>query len=152
MTVCPCCGFKFEGDLQRDGCKSCGARAVGPPLSKPALELPFYGRALFVGAMGGLMLGMFLVSTIVALFERAPISLRFWSIVSAAETAAWRLKWLALPASITALWIGSLICASIRRNPQRFAGSRIAHSGLTAAALVSVMIATFIGITIPERL
>src|SRR5438067_1537880 len=117
MTVCPCCGFKFEGDLQRDGCKSCGARAVGPPLSRPAHELPFYGRAL-----------------------------------SAAETAAWRLKWIALPVILLTLWASSLICASIRRNPKRFAGSRIAHTGLTAAALVTVMIATFIGITIPERL
>ena len=152
MTVCPCCGFKFEGDLQRDGCKSCGARAVGPPLSRPAHELPFYGRALFVGALGGIMLITFLTSTIIALFEHAPVSLRFRSLVSAAETAAWRLKWIALPATLLTLWASSLICASIRRNPKRFAGSRIAHTGLTAAALVTVLIATFIGITIPERL
>jgi hypothetical protein len=152
LTVCPCCGFKFEGDLERDGCKSCGARAVGPPLSKPARELPFYGRALFVGATGGIILLTFLISTIVALFETTPVSLRFWSVVSAAETAAWRLKWIALPVMLLTLWVGSLICASIRRNPKRFAGSRIAHTGLTAAALVALMIATFIGITVPERL
>ncbi|HYJ46304.1 MAG TPA: hypothetical protein VEV81_06785, partial [Pyrinomonadaceae bacterium] len=66
LTVCPCCGFKFEGDLH-DGCASCGARAVGPPLSKPISELPFYGRSLFVGAVGGLLLITFLVSTILAL-------------------------------------------------------------------------------------
>jgi hypothetical protein len=152
LTVCPCCGFKFEGDLQRDGCTDCGARAVGPPLSKPARELPFYGRALFVGAVGGIILVTFLISIIVALFESTPVSFRFWSVVSAAETAAWRLKWIALPVTILTLWAGSLICASIRRNPKRFAGSRIAHGGLTATALVAVMIATFIGITIPERL
>lgn len=152
MTVCPCCGSKFEGDLQRDGCADCGARAVGPPLSKPARELPFYGRALFVGVMGGLTLLTFLISTAFALFEKTPVSLRFWSVVSAAETAAWRLKWIALPVTILTLWTGSIICASIRRNPKRFAGSRLAHGGLTASALVAVMIATFIGITIPERL
>lgn len=152
MTVCPCCGFKFEGDLQREGCKSCGARAVGPPLSKPARELPFYGRALFVGIMGGIILMIFLISTVLALFEATPVSLRFWAIVSAAETAAWRLKWIALPAAVLTIWVGSLICASIRRQPQRFAGSRIAHGGLSAAVLVAVMSATFIGITIPERL
>jgi hypothetical protein len=152
LTVCPCCGFKFEGDLERDGCKSCGARAVGPPLSKPARELPFYGRALFVGATGGIILLTFLISTIVALLETTPVSLRFWSVVSAAETAAWRLKWIALPVVILTIWAGSLICKSIRRNPKRFAGSRIAHTGLSAATLVAVMIATFIGITIPERL
>jgi hypothetical protein len=152
LTVCPCCGFKFEGDLQRDGCKACGARAVGPPLSKPARELPFYGRALFVGATGSIILVTFLISTIVALFETTPVSLRFWSVVSAAETAAWRLKWIALPVMILTIWAGARICASIRRNPKRFAGSRIAHGGLGAATLVALMIATFIGITIPERL
>jgi hypothetical protein len=152
LTVCPCCGFKFEGDLERDGCKACGARAVGPPLSKPARELPFYGRALFVGATGGIILLTFIISTIVALFETTPVSLRFWSVVSAAETAAWRLKWIALPVVILTIWAGARICASIRRNPKRFAGSRIAHTGLSAATLVAVMFATFIGITIPERL
>jgi hypothetical protein len=152
LTVCPCCGFKFEGDLQRDGCASCGARAVGEPLSRPAQELPFYGRALFVGATGGIIFLTFLISTTLALFESTTVSLRFWSVVSAAETAAWRLKWIALPAMILALWAGSLICKSIRRNPKRFAGSRIAHTGLSATALIAVMFATFIGITIPERL
>lgn len=152
MTVCPCCGFKFEGDLQIDGCASCGARAVGPPLSRPARELPSYGRALFVGVMGGIMLITFLVSTIVAIFERAPVSLRFWSIMGAAETAAWRLKWIAIPATIIALWVGSLICRSIRRNPKRFIWSRVAHSGLWASMTVAVLIATLIGITVPERL
>ncbi|HEX8847584.1 MAG TPA: hypothetical protein VF791_23280 [Pyrinomonadaceae bacterium] len=152
MTVCPCCGFKFEGDLQHDGCASCGARAVGSPLSKPFKELPFYGRALFIGALGGLMLAVFLASTVIALREREPVSFAFWSVVSAAETAAWRLKWLALPSAAFALWAGFLICASIRRNPKRFGGRRIAHWGLTSVVLTSVMIATLIGVTIPERL
>jgi hypothetical protein len=152
LTVCPCCGFKFEGDLQVDGCASCGARAVGPALSRPVRELPSYGRALLVGVMGGVMLVTFLVTTIIALFERPPLSLGFWSIMGAAETAAWRLKWIAIPATIIALWIGSLICRSIRRNPKRFLWSRVAHSGLWASITVAVLIATLIGITVPERL
>jgi type II secretory pathway pseudopilin PulG len=152
LTVCPCCGFKFEGDLQIDGCASCGARAVGPALSRPVRELPSYGRSLLVGVMGAVMLVTFLVSTIVALFERAPVSFGFWSIMGAAETAAWRLKWIAIPASIIALWAGTLICRSIRRNPKRFTWSRVAHSGLTAAITVVVLIVTLIGITVPERL
>jgi hypothetical protein len=152
LTVCPCCGFKFEGDLRRDGCKACGARAVGPPLSTPAQELPFYGRALFVCAFGGVLLVTFLVNFIIALFERSQDSFDFSSIVSAAETTAWRLKWVALPVTIIAIWTGSVICASIRRNPQRFAGSRIAHGGLMASVLVTVLLTTFIGISIPERL
>lgn len=152
MTVCPCCGFKFEGDLQVDGCASCGARAVGPALSRPVRELPTYGRALLVGVMGGVMLITFLVSTIIAVFERAPVSLRFWSIMGAAETAAWRLKWIAIPATIIALWTGALICRSIRRNPKRFLWSRVAHGGLWTAITVAVLIAVLIGITVPERL
>ncbi len=98
------------------------------------------------------MLVTFLVSTIVAIFERAPVSLRFWSIMGAAETAAWRLKWIAIPATIIALWVGSLICRSIRRNPKRFIWSRVAYSGLYSAITVAVLIATLIGITVPERL
>jgi type II secretory pathway pseudopilin PulG len=152
LTVCPCCGFKFDGDLQIDGCASCGARAVGPALSRTVRELPSYGRSLLVGVMGGVMLVTFLVSTIVALVERSPVSLGFWSIMGAAETAAWRLKWIAIPATIIALWMGLLICRSIRRNPTRFMWSRVAHSGLWSVIVVAVLIATLIGITVPERL
>lgn len=152
LTICPCCGFKFAGDLRREGCTSCGARAVGPPLSSPTQELPFYGRALFIGAFGGLLLVAFLISFIVALFEHGQGSLDFSSLVVAAETTAWQLKWIALPVTIIAVWTGSLICASIRRNPQRFAGNRLAHGGLASSVLVAVLLATFIGISIPERL
>lgn len=151
MTVCPCCGFKFEGDLQ-DGCTGCGARAIGAPLAPPERELPFYGRALFVGMLGAILLGTFLVTTIVALFAQVPFSLGFWSVVGAAETAAWQLKWAALPLTLIALWPGVRICASIRRAPVRFGGGRLAHGGLAALILVVVMFAAFIGATVPERL
>jgi len=152
VAICPCCGFKFEGDLARDGCSSCGARAVGPPLSKPVSELPFYGRSVFVAVMGGLTLVTFFVSAAIALFENKPVSLRFWSLMGAAETAAWRLKWIAIPASLIALWLSHIICKSIRREPRRFAGIRMAHGGLLSSALMTVMLITFICITIPARL
>lgn len=151
MIICPCCGFKFEGDLSV-GCESCGARSVGPPLARPLQELPSYGRALFVGVTGALLLLTFTGSTVAALLERTPLALDFWAIVAAAETAAWRLKWLALPVIAIALWVGKVLCASIRRNPARFMGDSIAHGGLAASLLVALMIATFIGVTIPERL
>jgi len=151
LTVCPCCGFKFEGDLN-GGCASCGARAVGPPLSKPVSELPSFGRSLFVGVVGGLLLITFLVGTIIALFETKPVSLRFWSLMGAAETAAWRLKWIALPLSFIALWASRLICKSIRHNPKRFMALRLAQGGLASTALVAVMMVAFIVITIPARL
>lgn len=151
MTVCPCCGCRFEGDL-RAGCTGCGARAVGEPLARPEIELPAYGRGVLVGAMGLCLLFSFGLSTILALFEQTPLTIGFWPIVSAAETAAWRLKWTVLPFSALALWGGWLIYASIRREQVRFAGHDLARCGLMASMLVIVMIATFIGLTVPERL
>ncbi len=151
MTVCPCCGGKFEGDL-RDGCALCGARAVGPPLARPEIELPAYGRGVLVGAIGVLLLLSFILSTISALFEQTQLTIGFWPVVSAAETAAWRLKWTVLPFSVVALWGGWLIYASIRRERVRFAGHDLARCGLFSSMLVIVMIATFIGLTVPERL
>ena len=151
MTICPCCGFKFIGDL-RAGCIACGARAVGEPLARPEHELPSYGRALFVGAVGALLLIAFLAATLSALLTLPTFSLNTGSIVAAAESAAWRLKWIALPVTLVALWSGVRICASIRRAPGRFMGVRLAYGGLTTSALVAVLIATFIGVTIPERL
>jgi hypothetical protein len=98
------------------------------------------------------MLATFLVSTMVALFERGSASFGFWTIMGAAETAAWRLKWVAIPAALFAIWTGALICRSIRRNPQRFLWARVARSGLWSAVTVAVLIATLISITVPERL
>ncbi|MEA2172622.1 MAG: hypothetical protein QOD00_214 [Blastocatellia bacterium] len=151
MTVCPCCGCKFAGELS-EGCIACGAQSVGEPLAQPEHLLPFYGRALFVTAVGALMLLIFMGSTFAALLERAHLTFDFWSIMAAAETAAWRLKWLALPILPLALWACLRVCASLRREPARFTGSRFAHAGLASSALVILMFATCIGVTIPERL
>ncbi|MBV9211096.1 MAG: hypothetical protein JOZ52_10730 [Acidobacteria bacterium] len=151
LTICPCCGFKFEGDL-RMGCVSCGARAVGEPLARPQYELPSYGRAALTGFMGGAALLAFLTATLIAFFERATLTFDFWSMMSAAETAAWRLKWFAFPLAAVSLWLGWRICESIRKEPSRFMGSKVAHGGLAAAALFTVLMTTFIGITVPERL
>jgi hypothetical protein len=151
LTICPCCGFKFEGELSV-GCTACGARSVGPPLARPEHELPAFGRSLFVSATGGLLLLSFLASTAFALYERSPFSLDFWNVVASAETAAWRLKWLGLALTPFVLWAGWRLTASIRRAPTRFAGVRLAHGGLTASAVVAVLLLTLIGVTVPERL
>ncbi|HYO92418.1 MAG TPA: hypothetical protein VEQ40_12310 [Pyrinomonadaceae bacterium] len=151
MIICPCCGLKFEGDL-REGCKGCGARAVGPPLARPERELPAYGRAVLVTASGALLLATFASATLFALYEQDTFSLAFWSVVSAAETAAWRLKLMLLPAALLSVWMGALLCRTIRREPQRFMGSHAAHAGLASSALVVLMMLTFIGVTVPERL
>jgi hypothetical protein len=150
LIICPCCGLKFEGDLS-EGC-ACGARSVGPPLARPEHELPSYGRALFAAVCGALLLLTFAASTAFALYEQDKFSLAFWSVVSAAETAAWRLKLLGLPLAVLSVWVSALLCRSIRRAPRRFMGSDLAHTGLAASALVAVMIVTFIGVTVPERM
>jgi hypothetical protein len=98
------------------------------------------------------MLVAFTGTTMAALFERPPLTFDFWSIVSAAEAAAWRLKWVALPVTVVAVWAGVRLCASIRKNPARFMGVRLAHSGLAASVLAALLVATFIGLTVPERL
>lgn len=150
MIICPCCGYKFEGDLMV-GCASCGARAVGPPLAKPQHELPSFGRAFLIGVTGVLMLAVLAGFTVSAMLQFGPISTSLWAWVAAAETAAWQLKWIALPVSIISIWAGLRICRSIKGAPLRFAGTRMAHAGLMTATMVTLAIATLIGVTVPER-
>jgi hypothetical protein len=130
----------------------CGARSVGPPLARPEHLLPSYGRALIAGVCGALLLMTFLLSTAFALYEQSTFSLAFWSVVAGAETAAWKLKFLGLPSALVAVWMSAKLCRSIRREPARFIGSRLAHAGLASSALIALMMVTFIGITVPERL
>ena len=158
MIICPSCGSNFEGDLCV-GCPSCGARAVGPPLAKAQHELRSYGRALGAATSGVLMFAGFVGSVVVALVQYRPSSLSYWTtvqkvptIVSAGEVAAWRLKWLVVPAAIVALWSGRLLIRSIKNSSSRFGGLRLARAGFVVSAAVTVLIATLIGITIPERL
>lgn len=133
-------------------CAACGAHAVGPPLARPERELPFYGRALAVGATGTLLVVMLLVGVVAALLQRQTFSLAFWDVVTAAETAAWRLKLLALPLALLALWPSLRVLATLRREPTRFAGLRLARTGLVMSAAVALTITALIGVTVPERL
>ena len=151
MTVCPCCGFKFEGDL-RTGCESCGARAVGSPLPKPERELPAYGRTLLLVVTGTLLSLGFLVETIIAFAERTPLQFGFWSWMAAGETAAWRIKWFAIPVMFVVLWIGRRVYRSMLRTPERFAGLALARRGLLASAIVALLFVTLIAVTVPARL
>lgn len=162
MTICPCCGSKFEGTLI-EGCASCGACSVGEPLPKPEHELPSYGRSLLLAVTGSLMVLVFLIQTVFALVQRTPrvtatlalssvLPLDFWSWVAAGETAAWRLKWIAIPVTIVVLWASLKIYRSMLNSPGRFCGLGYAKTGLMASALVPVLIAVLIGVTVPERL
>ena len=94
----------------------------------------------------------FLAETIVALAQQATLSFDFWSWVAAGETAAWRLKWIAIPITLVVLWGGRHLYQSMVQAPSRFVGIKIARRALVASAFVSFLIATLIGVTVPERL
>jgi hypothetical protein len=150
LFICPACGSKVDGDL-RLGCASCGARAIGPPLAKAEHQLPSYGRAAIVSANGAAMSAGFLGLVTVTLIQFKGFPFHLSSLVSAGEVAAWRLKWIALPLAIATLWSGVRIIQTIKNNPDRFIGLRPARAGLAAAVVATLMVATLIGITIPER-
>jgi type II secretory pathway pseudopilin PulG len=95
---------------------------------------------------------LFVTQTVVAMVQRETGWFEFWSWVAAAETAAWRVKWVSLPVMFVALWFGARIYRSIRLQPARFCGLKYARSGLMASATVAFLIALLIGVTIPERL
>jgi hypothetical protein len=167
VTICPCCGFKSansESGVSGTGCASCGARSVGEPLPRPEHELPSYGRSLVLTVAGSLLVIVFLTQTIIALVQRSAkaatsplalasmIPLDFWSWMAAAETAAWRLKWLMIPVSLLVLFGGRKLYRSIQATPERFCGQRYARRGYFASAAVPLLVLILIGITVPARL
>lgn len=151
MTICPCCGEKFEGELS-DGCASCGARPVGPPLARPERELPGYGHALAVSAAGVVLLAVFAFAVVAALLQRETFALGADILLRAAETAAWRLKWTALPLALLLSLVCYKLYARMRREPARFVGHAHARLGLALVFAVAVALAAFVGVTVPERL
>lgn len=151
MTTCPCCGEKFEGELS-EGCDACGARAVGPPLARPERELSSYGHALAVSAAGVILFVVSFVALVAALLQRETLSLGASDLLRAAETAAWRLKWTALPAAFLLSFACAKLYARMRREPARFIGHAHARRGLALTLFVAVALTTLIGITVPERL
>ena len=98
------------------------------------------------------MAGAFIAMLVAVLIELKPGNLGFGIFLTAGEVAAWRAKWAALPISVGSLWMGARIIRSIKLNPARFIGLRAARLGLIAVAMVTALIATLIGITVPERL
>lgn len=168
MTICPCCGFKSanyeSGVLGAAGCTSCGARSVGEPLPRPEHELPSYARSLVLSVAGSLMVLIFLTQFIIALVQRsskaatsplslaAMIPLDFWTWMAAAETAAWRLKFVMIPLSLLVLFGGRKIYRSMQAAPERYCGHKHARRGYLAAATVPLLVLFLIGITVPARL
>lgn len=151
LTICPCCGAEFEGDLFA-GCVACGARAVGPPLARPERELPGYGHALAISAAGFLLALASAAAFVSALWQRETFDLRPSALLRAAEAAAWSLKWSALPAAFALAFACARFYASMRRAPARFVGHRLARTGLAATLAVMFTLAALVGLTVPERL
>src|SRR5687767_2879031 len=128
VTICPCCGLKSNGVLS-DGCQYCGAKPVGEPLPRPAHELPSYGRSLVLAVSGALLVLVLLTQTIVSLAQVSArgaksslaafsmIPLDFWTWVAAAETAAWRLKWIMIPVTLLIVFGSRRLYRSIQSEP-----------------------------------
>lgn len=151
MIICPACGSCVQGDLCL-GCPSCGARAVGPPLAQAEHQLPSFGRASFAFAAGMAMLLTFVGLLIAAFIEKKPGPIGFWTLMTAGEVVAWRVRWIAIPIAIVGLTTGFQITRSIAQNPARFIGLRASQLGLAAAALTVLAVGGLIGITVPDRL
>jgi hypothetical protein len=125
---------------------------VGPPLARPERELPGYGHALAASAAGLLMLAALAGSTAGALLGFEEFSLSPRALLRAAETAAWRLKWTALPAGFALSGLCLWLRARMRREPARFVGHAHARAGLALTMSVALLLSALIGVTIPERL
>jgi hypothetical protein len=151
LNICPCCGERLAGELG-EGCGACGARPVGPPLARPERELPSYGHAFAVCAAGFVMLAAFAAATLSALLGFEEFSPDLKTLLRAAETAAWRLKWTALPAGFVLTGLCAWIRSRMRREPARFVGHRHARAGLAATAVVALVLVVLVGVTVPERL
>ena len=146
-----------------NGCQACGACPVGQPLPKPERQLPSYGRSLLLAVTGSLMVLVLLAETFIALTARSSrgaksnlaflsmVPLDFWSWVAAAETAAWRLKWVMIPLTLLVAFGGRRLYRSIVQSPANFCGARYARGGFMASAAVPVLVLILIGVTVPER-
>ena len=98
------------------------------------------------------MVLVFVVQTLIAYFQRFSDSLGFWNWVGAAETAAWRLKWISIPVLLITVTLGRKLYISVLNQPERFCGLAYARRGLLASAIVVLLIALLIGVTVPARL
>ncbi len=151
MIICPACGSSVDVELC-NGCPSCGARAVGPPLAKPEHQLISYGPAIVTSAGGFVILAAFLGLVIAAWVVGKGAVVRVSAIVNAGEIAAWQLKWIAAPVAIAVLWGGSRLLRTIKNAPNTFGGLRAARTGFIAAIATVTLAVGLIGVTVPERL
>lgn len=151
MIICPSCGSGVSVDLCL-GCPSCGARAIGPPLARAEHQLPSFGRAALAFTIGIAMFSTFVGLLVSVLVENKSWPAGFWTIVTAGEIAAWRVKWEVLFVSVISLGVVAQVVRSISQNRSRFIGLLPAQVGLAGVLAVIFMVAALIGITVPARL
>jgi len=110
-----------------------------------------YGPAVITATSGLVPLAAFLGTVVVGWIVKGA-GLRFGAFMNAGQVAAWQAKWIALPMAVVTLWGGARLTRNIRRTPERFAGLRLARTGFSAAVVATLLVATLIGLTVPERL
>ena len=110
------------------------------------------------------MVLVFLTQTVLAMVERSArgakstlatfsmIPTDLWTWVAAAETAAWRLKWVMIPLTLFVVFACRKLYRSIKQSPDNFCGLRYARRGYAAAVAVPLLVLILIGVTVPERL
>jgi hypothetical protein len=125
---------------------------VGPPLAAPERLLPSYGHAFAVCAAGLLLLLAVVGAAIGSLLQFEEFALDAKTLLRAAETAAWHLKWTALPVGFVLTGLCAWLYARMGREPSRFVGHRHARFGLITTAAVAFALAALVGVTVPERL
>jgi hypothetical protein len=169
VTICPCCGAKSNTGITRvwsEGCRACGARPVGEPLPRPEHELPSYARSLVLAVTGTLMVLVFLAQTVGSFAQNLPtykttretiyaagvVAFDYLAWLAAAQTAAWRLKWVAIPLTLLVVFGSRKLYRSIKESPSRFCGLRYARRGYIASTAVPLLILVLIGISVPKRL
>lgn len=150
--ICPCCGAQTETALS-EGCDRCGAVAVGPPLAPPDRMLPSFASAAFTAGVGGLSLAALASGVVVTLAEeKSLLTADFWDWTAAAQTAAWRLKFIIAPVAVGIGWWSARTYLKIRRAPARFTGKEMALAGFGSSCAALALVAALVGVTIPARL
>jgi hypothetical protein len=115
---------------------------------------------------GSLFILLFLLQTVGSFTQKLPTekttseafyaagvaAFDFWAWLSAAQTAAWRLKWIAIPITLLILFGSRRLYRSIKESPARFCGLRYARRGYVASLAFPLLVLLFIGVTVPDRL
>ncbi|MEJ7712571.1 MAG: hypothetical protein WKF84_22665 [Pyrinomonadaceae bacterium] len=115
--------------------------------------LPSFVAAAITAGLGGLSLMALTGGTVTTILEeRSLFAASFWDWISAAETAAWRLKFILMPLALGATWASWRAYFRILRRPAEFTGKGMSVAGFASSCAALTLLVTLIGVTIPVRL